>query len=231
MNISIGKIIQDHNQVRRQKDRPIRLVEVWANSEPPYISSLVVTAFDLYSSLFGDCAYSMFSEMKETRSMNVFQISNDRYRDLTRRIKQYLTVKKCSARSAFRDVTTKGLELLSELAYEITASRVWTVKQRSLDPVYNPYRPPPFPEIGIEVTAEGRPPLAVVYFQILSVYLIKDVIGIILMYSIDPCLPNHVRCSGENKDGTRCNRLRAVPSGSCLDHTNSPYFLSNHYFV
>ena len=138
MNISIGKIIQDHNQVRRQKDRPIRLVEVWANSEPPYISSLVVTAFDLYSSLFGDCAYSMFSEMKETRSMNVFQISNDRYRDLTRRIKQYLTVKKCSARSAFRDVTTKGLELLSELAYEITASRVWTVKQRSIDPVYNP---------------------------------------------------------------------------------------------
>ena len=164
----------------------------------------------------------MFSKMEGTRSMNIFQIPMHQYRNLTRWIKQYLTIKKCSVRCAFRDVTPKGLDLLSELAYEITASRVWNVKRRSLDPVYNPYRLLPLPEIEPEV---------LVYSQILSSYLIKDVIGIILMYSIDLCLPNHVRCSKENKDGTRCNRLRAVLSVSCLDHKNNPYFLSNHYLV
>ena len=224
MQSSLNKIIYDHGQISFEKGQePRRLVNVWVSTlQSSSISSLVVTAFDLYSSLFGDCAYSMFSEMKGDRPMNVFKISNDQYRDLTCWIKKYLTVKKCSARYAFRNVTSKGLELLSKLAYEITVSRVWAVKHRSLDPVYNPYNPLPFSEVGTE---------ALVYSQILSTYLIKDVIGIILMYSIDPCLPNHLRCSKENKDGTRCNLLRWVPTGSCLDHKNNPYFLSNHYFV
>jgi len=259
---SLNKIIYNHGQISLEKGQePRRLVNVWvrtlqfpstAERSHGVTASLVVTAFDLYRSLFGDCAYSMFSEMKGARPMNVFQISSIQYRDLTQCIKKYLSVKRCSARFAFRrSLTSKGLEFLSELAYEITVSRVWAVKHRSLDPVYNPYCPPPFSEVGTE---------ALVHSQILLTYLIKDVVGIILMYSIDPCLPNHLRCSKENTserptpqseatppglrvaegsgagglnevNGTRCNRLRLVPGGSCADHRNNPYQLSNHYFV
>ena len=128
----------------------------------------------------------------------------------------------CSLKPAFRDVTTKGLELLSELAYKITVSRVWAVKHRSLDPIFNPNTIPNNPKLAKEI---------LLYRQNLSPYIINDVIGIILAYSIDLCLPNHLRCSKENKNGTRCNRLKWGPQGSCRDHTNNPYELSNHFFV
>jgi len=222
MFISLFQIIYDHKRLVRQKGRqPNRLVEVWTDSiyrSSEGRTSLVVTAFDLYSSLFGDCAYSIFSGLKRTRSMNAFQISSDQYSNLTHCIKKYLGVKKCSSRVAFRDVTPKGLKLLNKLAYEITVSRVWDVKYRSLDPIYNPNRP----------TSEIRNE-ALIYSQSLSPYLIKDVIGIILTYSIDPTLPNHLRCSKENKDGTRCNQLSVSFLDSCMKHKHNPYYLSNHY--
>lgn len=220
--MSLYKIISAHEQISVQKKKcsPSRLVEVWTYSTYFHtpegrITSLVITAFDLYSSLFGDCAYSIFSGLKGMRSLNFFQIPSDQYTNLTRGIKQYLTVKKCSSRTAFRDVTAKGLKLLSEIAYKITVSRVWAVKHRSLDPVYNP---------ASEIKNE-----ALAYYQNLSPYLIKDVIGIILMYSVDPCVPNHLRCSKENQDGTRCNELSVSALDSCVKHQNNPYYLSNHY--
>ena len=224
MNISVAKIIRGHNQVSRSKDQPLRLVEIWVDSEPPYTSSLIVTAFDLFSSLFSDCVYSMFSnpEINAPHASNFFQISIDQYTILTDALSQYLTVKHCSLNQAFRDVTSKGLELLSERAYEITVSRVWAVKHRSLDPILNPNTIPNNPELAKEI---------LLYHQTLSPYIINDVIGIILAYSIDLCRPNHLRCSKENKDGTRCNRLSSVPTSSCMDHQHNPYFLSNHYFV
>ena len=223
MYISLFKIIYDHKRIVRQKGRqPNRLVEVWTDSvycSPKGRTSLVVTSFDLYSSLFADCAYSIFSGLRTPRSMNHFQISSDQYTSWTHCIKKYLTVKKCSRRQAFKDVTPKGMKLLNKLAYEITVSRVWDVKGQSLDPVYNSNRPPSSPEIKNE---------ALIYSQSLSPYLIKDVIGIILTYSIDPTLSNHLRCSKETKDGIRCNQLSVNSLGSCLKHKDSPY-LSNHY--
>ena len=232
MNISVAKIIRGHNQVSRSKDQPLRLVEIWVDSEPPYTSSLIVTAFDLFSSLFGDCVYSMFSnsEINAPHDSNFFQISIDQYTILTDALSLYLSVKHdraapwmgCSLNRAFRDVTSKGLELLSERAYEITVSRGWVVKHRSLDPILNPNTIPNNPELAKKI---------LLYHQTLSPYIINDVIGIILAYSIDLCRPNHLRCSKENKDGTRCNRLRSVPTSSCMDHQQNPYFLSNHYFV
>jgi hypothetical protein len=224
MNLPLHKIISDHRRIGRQKGRqPKRLVEVWTDSL--YRSSkgritLVVTSFDLFSSLFGDCAYVIFSGLKTNRSVNEFQISSDLYTSFTHSITQYLIVKKCSRRAAFRDVTPKLIKLLNKLAYEITVSRVWKVKKKSLDPVYNPNRPSPSPEIKNE---------ALMYFQSLSPYLIKDVIGIILTYSIDISLPNHLRCSKETKDEIRCNQLSVSPLRSCLKHKYQGFFLSNHY--
>ena len=223
MYLSLSKIIYDHKLIVWQKGRqPNRLVEVWTDSvycSPKGRTSLVVTSFDLYSSLFADCAYSIFSGLRTPRSMNHFQISSDQYTSWTHCIKKYLTVKKCSRRQAFKDVTPKGMKLLNKLAYEITVSRVWDVKGQSLDPVYNPNRPPSSPEIKNE---------ALIYSQSLSPYLIKDVIGIFLTYSINPSLSNHLRCSKETKDGIRCNQLSVNSLGSCLKHKDSPY-LSNHY--
>ena len=223
MYLSLSKIIYDHKLIVWQKGRqPNRLVEVWTDSvycSPKGRTNLVVTSFDLYSSLFADCAYSIFSGLRTPRSMNHFQISSDQYTRWIHCIKNYLIVKKCSRRQAFKDVTPKGMKCLNKLAYEITVSRVWDVKGQSLDPVYNPHRPPSSPEIKNEV---------LIYSQSLSPYLIKDVIGIILTYSIDPTLSNHLRCSKETKDGIRCNQLSVNPLGSCLKHKHSPY-LSNHY--
>jgi len=226
---SLNKIISDHRRIAREKGyEPGRLVDVWTDSE--YYSdvdgrglitkrSLVVTAYDLYASLFGDCAYSIFSGLKSGRNMNIFGLSSE-YTKLTDGIKQYLTMRKCSCRVAFKDVMPKGLARLHELAYEITESRVWILKCRSLDPIYNPACPPPRLEIGNE---------ALIYSQSLDPYLIKDVIGIILSYSVDVRLSNHLRCSKENQDGTRCNQFKVRSWNSCMKHKYNPSSLSNHY--
>ena len=222
---SLSKIIYDHRRMVYQKGcHPNRLVEVWTDSFDYRPSedrtSLVVTAFDLYSSLFGDCAYSIFSGLRTFRSMNHFRISRDQYTSLTHCIKKYLTIKKCSRRVTFRDVTPRGMDLLNKLAYEITELRVWDVKGVSLDPVYNPTRLPS----SLEIKAE-----ALIYSQSLTPYLIKDLIGIILTYAIDVSLPNHLRCSKETKEGTRCNQLRVTSLDSCRKHKDTPYYLANHY--
>ena len=231
LHYSMSKIINDHIQISRQKGRdPKRLVDVWIRSNyfipktqtSYFVSSLVITAFDLYLSLFGDCAYSIFSEIEGTRPMNSFQIPMSQYRDLTRWIKETLIVKKCSVRTTFRNIAPDRLDLLSEIAYKLTVSRVWDVKQRSLDPVYTPSCPLPDPEIEKEV---------VVYSQVLAPYLISDIITLILIYCIDPCLSNHIRCANESKDGTRCNRVRDGVSLSCRAHKNFHKLLSNHYLV
>lgn len=228
---SMSKIINDHIQISRQKGRdPKRLVDVWIRSNyfipktqtSYFVSSLVITAFDLYLSLFGDCAYSIFSEIEGTRPMNSFQIPMSQYRDLTRWIKETLIVKKCSVRTTFRNIAPDRLDLLSEIAYKLTVSRVWDVKQRSLDPVYTPSCPLPDPEIEKEV---------VVYSQVLAPYLISDIVDLVLIYCIDPCLPNHIRCANESKDGTRCNRVRDGALLSCRAHKNLHELLSNHYLV
>ena len=222
MDISVAKIIQGHKKIAPQKDGCIRLVEVWVNSEPPYISSLVVTAFDLFYSLFGDCVYSMFANpvINEPRALNFFQIPLEPYTEWMNCLSQYISVKKCSVKPAFRDVIPKGMVLLSKIAYDITVSRVWKVKQISLDPVYNPHTVLTNPKLTQEI---------LLYHQSLIPYIIKDVIGIILVYSIDPCFPNHLRCSKEDKNKTRCNQLRIPPSWSCREHQHNQYFLSNHY--
>ncbi len=219
----LSKIMSDHRRMVYQKGvQPTRLVEVWTDSVyyPEDRTSLVVTAFDLYSSLFSDCAYSVFSGLRTGRSMNHFRISGDQYASWTRCITKYLALKKCSSRRAFRDITSSGIDSLNRLAYEITESRVWDVKGASLDPVYNPTRPPPSPEIKAN---------ALIYSQSLAPYLIKDLVGIILTYAIDVTLPSHLRCSKETEDGTRCNQLRAPPLDSCKKHKDTLYCLANHY--
>ena len=231
LHYSMSKIINDHIQISRQKRRdPKRLVDVWIRSNcfipktqaPYFVLSLVITAFDLYSSLFGDCAYSIFSKLEGTRPMNSFQIPISQYSDLTSLIKESLIEKKCSVRTTFRNMALGRLELLSEIAYKLTVSRVWAIKHRSLDPIYNPSCPLPDPEIEKEV---------VVYSQVLAPYLISDIVDLVLIYCIDPCLPNHIRCANESKDGTRCNRVRDGALLSCRAHKNLHELLSNHYLV
>ena len=221
MNYPLSRIIRDHQRLSGQRGgEPGRTTEVWASANHPSglsVSTLVVTARDLHRCLFGDCIYSLFSAIPGLRTVNEFQLPKHQHRDLVGKIQASFARERRAARGAFRTLSPEQLALLSAVAYDLTAARVWTVKRFSLDPVYS----------NKMVSTKN----VLVLSRTLAPFLIKDLVDIVLAYAVDVCRPNDKRCGHETKEGGRCNRAREESSVACRLHRGvSPsLLLANHY--
>lgn len=178
-------------------------------TSPPSLRTFIVSPSWLFESLYGDCAYFSYASLEVDKRTNCFQLNEGEYWHLVNWIRPYITsISSRSWKYAYSQVSKTHQNILSAVAYRITAARIELQTGQSLEPYFSP-------SVQVSPVVQAR---ARQLFAFLEARLLPELISIVVAYAVDPRPLHHKRCVKLTTEGYRCVLERRNGSVSCGTH-------------
>lgn len=176
----------------------------------------IISGDELFRSIYADYNFSnrKIRNAHETYRVNRYKLTSTAHRTLTTNLTKRWYVGGSWKRS-IRTLSASDRRFLSSLAYQITADRCRKKSGIELDA--------PFCLSRLAQASLPAQNQVWLYTALLSAYTVRDTLGVILSFVVDPCRPHGARCVKALPDGSRCNGARRA-GHACALHQGSSSF-------
>lgn len=178
---------------------------------------VIISGDDIFRGIYADYNFSnrKIRNAYETYRVNCYNLTSTQHRTLTKNLAKRWYVSGTWKRS-IRTLSASDRRFLSSLAYQITADRCRKKTGIELDPPFCLSR---LAQASLPVQKQVWS-----YTALLSAYTVRDTIGVILSFVVDPRRPHWLRCVKALPNGARCNRARRADHHACALHQGSSSF-------